>query len=293
MNKIGNSQQKNWYSVIGVTVTVCVVTISLLSVFALSLKNVAYAQYGGGYYYVDVTAPTISNINVVVSTTTATITWITNESSLSWVVYGTSTSYGKESTTSAYVSSHSVKLTGLAPSTTYHYQVKSKDSSGNVGTYTDQTFTTLAEGEVEVPVEEEVPVIEKPISEMTIAELKAKIAEISAAIKKLQAQLRELVITTGCTITSFDRNLKQGNIGDDVKCLQIILNSSTDTQLATIGAGSPGAETTYFGPLTKSAVVKFQEKYSEDVLASYGLTQGTGFVGVTTRTKLNTLYGAE
>lgn len=95
---------------------------------------------GGG----DTTAPSISSIAVIVNSTDAAISWTTNESSLSWVVYGASTAYGLEKKTTTYITSHSLALTGLTPETTYHYQVKSKDSTGNIGAYTDKTFTTLA-----------------------------------------------------------------------------------------------------------------------------------------------------
>ncbi|MFC1663678.1 Ig-like domain-containing protein [Patescibacteria group bacterium] len=135
---------------------------------------------------------------------------------------------------------------------------------------------------------------EKAVSEMTIAELKVKIAEILAAITQLQAQLTELTGVSGyegCAITSFERNLKEGMIGDDVKCLQIVLNAISDTRVAVSGVGSSGNETTYFGSLTKAAVVKFQEKYTSDILSSWGLTSGTGFVGSTTIEKLNSLLG--
>ncbi len=37
-------------------------------------------------------------------------------------------------------------VSGLAPSTTYHYQVRSADAAGNVATSTDATFTTTAAG---------------------------------------------------------------------------------------------------------------------------------------------------
>ena len=39
--------------------------------------------------------------------------------------------------------SHTVNLTNLQPGTTYHFRTRSVDSSGNVGSMRDLTFTTL------------------------------------------------------------------------------------------------------------------------------------------------------
>jgi len=46
-------------------------------------------------------------------------------------------------------------------------------------------------------------------------------------------------------------------VGSDVKCLQAILNANGHV-VATSGAGSPGNETTYFGPRTLVAVRAWQ-----------------------------------
>ncbi len=142
----------------------------------------------------------------------------------------------------------------------------------------------------------------RPASALTVEELQAQIAALQEQLAAYQQQLQDLLGdqggTTGGTIEgipegfTFDRNLKMGMTGDDVKYLQIVLNSDPDTKLADEGAGSPGNETTYFGPRTKAAVIKFQEKYADDVLAPWGLTHGSGFVGSTTRAKLNEILSA-
>lgn len=135
-------------------------------------------------------------------------------------------------------------------------------------------------------------------SALTIAELEAQIAALQAQLQQLVTQQSGGTTTTGGAISgvpstfTFEKSLSVGDTGNDVKYLQIVLNSDAATQLASSGAGSPGNETMYFGPITKAGVVKFQEKYASDVLAPYNLTQGTGYVGTTTRAKLNELLAS-
>lgn len=91
----------------------------------------------------DTTAPVISNVAANSTTTTAQVSWATDEVSSSRVEYGLTTSYGSQTTLNqSLVSSHSVAMTGLNPATTYHYRVLSSDAAGNLATSSDKTFTT-------------------------------------------------------------------------------------------------------------------------------------------------------
>ncbi|HXI41409.1 MAG TPA: Ig-like domain-containing protein, partial [Bryobacteraceae bacterium] len=91
------------------------------------------------------TAPVITSVAAnSISSTGATITWTTNEAANSQVAYGLTSSYGSTSALNpTLVTSHSVTLSGLSASTTYHYQVLSQDAQGNLTRSGDFTFTTL------------------------------------------------------------------------------------------------------------------------------------------------------
>jgi hypothetical protein len=82
---------------------------------------------------------------VVVSTRTATITWVTDRVSDSRVQFGTATnSYNPtEAASSEQVTSHSIELSNLSAGTTYYYKAKWTDVDGNIGSSSELVFTTL------------------------------------------------------------------------------------------------------------------------------------------------------
>lgn len=112
----------------------------------------------------------------------------------------------------------------------------------------------------------------------------ATMEELQAMIASLSAQLAALSggSTSGSsTGYTFNTNLTIGSKGTDVMNLQKVLNMSADTRVASTGAGSPGNETSTFGPATRAAVIKFQTKN--------GITPAAGYVGAITRAKLNSM----
>lgn len=110
------------------------------------------------------------------------------------------------------------------------------------------------------------------------ADLQAQIQALLAQIAALQAQLNAQQGGGAAVQCNFTRNLTVGSQGEDVRCLQQYLNSA-GFQVAASGPGSPGNETSFFGPLTRAAVAKWQEANAAAVLAPVGLSSGTGFWG--------------
>ncbi len=114
---------------------------------AVGVVNVAIGSVTGNVYIKDLqlggtTELIISDVQSSVTNTTATITWLTNLPATTQVEYGLTSSYGSSTTLNpTLVTSHSQQITGLAPSTTYHFRVKSTVEAGEKYS-ADYTFTT-------------------------------------------------------------------------------------------------------------------------------------------------------
>ena len=115
------------------------------------------------------------------------------------------------------------------------------------------------------------------MSEIFIEFLKKEINRIRARIAALLAE-KEGKRECG----DFSRNLFFGDRdGKRVRCLQAFLKSQGPEIYP------QGLVTGYFGPLTRAAVARFQEKYADEILAPLGLESGTGVFGPLTRAKAN------
>lgn len=98
----------------------------------------------------DTTAPVVSDVSVdEVAGQSAALTWTTDEDANSIVSYGIESSDEFSSgnalvnaETVAYVTSHSVKLSGLIPGKKYLYKVSSADAKGNITVSEEKSFTT-------------------------------------------------------------------------------------------------------------------------------------------------------
>lgn len=82
---------------------------------------------------------------------------------------------------------------------------------------------------------------------------------------------------------SFNYQLVQGATGEPIRYLQKVLNLDPETRVSASGGGAPGNETTYFGPQTRNALIRFQRKHG---------ISGTGILGPLTRAKVNEILNS-
>ena len=96
----------------------------------------------------DTTNPIISALQILTGSTTGTISWKTDEPSTSRVFYSKDTpvDVNANSTLSvnndSLVTNHSLNVSSLAPSTIYHFVIKSADASNNTAVSSEYSFIT-------------------------------------------------------------------------------------------------------------------------------------------------------
>lgn len=118
-----------------------------------------------------------------------------------------------------------------------------------------------------------------------IKQLLSQIDYLKSEIAKVQTQIAAVLGKTTVSCQRFDNDLYYGMMGNsEVRCLQRFLKNQEG------GIYPEGLVTGNFLSLTKAAVIKFQQKYADNILTPWDLTSGTGYVGSTTRAKLNSLF---
>ncbi len=103
----------------------------------------------------------------------------------------------------------------------------------------------------------------------TIEELTLQLAQLTELFNQLKVQM--LGVKTEIRILR--EGIKEGSTGDDVKEIQEILASDHSIYPA-------GLKTGFFGPMTKEAVARFQQKFGLEV---------TGVIDAETRSALDTI----
>ena len=145
------------------------------------------------------------------------------------------------------------------------------------------TVSTTMEEEANTPNSETTLPIESPdeTDEAAIQLLLQQIVVLKAEIARLQNLLAGQTQTNTCT---FQTNLFYGIENTaEVRCLQQFLKDQGPSIY------SEGLVTGNFLSLTRAAVIRFQEKYTSEILTPVDEIKGTGYVGPLTRKKMNEL----
>ncbi|MBI4193388.1 MAG: peptidoglycan-binding protein [Candidatus Colwellbacteria bacterium] len=259
----------------------------------------------------DTVPPQIQNITVAPSQTSASISWTTDEPTTSVLSYGVT--LGADASTAAdenFVTVHTL-ATGeaLAPGTAYQYTIAAKDKFGNESVSTLGTFSTPAAplapavpsggsaGASGASAGASAPALTPTggggsntgsgvgsVTTVVTGSTAVDAGATGAAPSPIGTAQPSVSTQTG--VQPFTKNLGLGSTGSEVTLLQQFLAKNKELYPQGIVSG-------YFGPLTKAAVIRFQNKYASTVLAPIGLSAGTGYVGTLTRAELNERYGKE
>ncbi|HRZ30494.1 MAG TPA: peptidoglycan-binding domain-containing protein, partial [Candidatus Paceibacterota bacterium] len=172
--------------------------------------------------------------------------------------------FSRSGANSGWIQTNSWTDTGVSCSHSYTYSLKYRNGDGlesdsisltqtaagcrssSGGTVQSQISNLLAMGNTELANELQDQYQLPP----SLPLLLAKVIALKAEIARLQA-----LASPSCLFT---RDLTLNTNHPEVKCLQQYLNTH-DYPVSSTGPGSPNHETTYFGSLTKQALIKFQQ----------------------------------
>ena len=137
--------------------------------------------------------------------------------------------------------------------------------------YLSHPFSFVATASSRTPQEEDA----------LISQLLSQIEFLRQEIARLQTELALKLGGVKVACNSISGNLFFGMKGGEVSCLQEFLKAQGEEIYP------EGLVTGNFGPLTLNAVIRFQEKYADDILTPVNLAKGNGYVGFFTRAKIN------
>ena len=119
-----------------------------------------------------------------------------------------------------------------------------------------------------------------------VQKLQDQVVSLQKQITEVQAKINAILASRGQKIacSKFEKDLYFGMRNNpEVQCLQGFLKSQGSEIYP------EGLITGNFLNATQSAVIRFQEKYKEEILVPLGLNTGTGYVSLKTRAKINQL----
>jgi hypothetical protein len=242
---------------------------------------------------VDLTGPIFSNIDSLVSTSSAVINWDTDKLASSAVTYTTGSTTNSVAGVS-YGLRHAVTLTNLIPETDYTFVARSTDIAGNATTSSTYTFKTdkvianetqnLSLGATPGGSVGGGPSFgysggSAPVFPATTASVLKNNNTVNISV--YGTSVKTDVSTSISKLAFFILNARQGTQSAEVEKLQRFLNTHGFV-ISKYGPGSPGKETSYFGPATKNALAKFQK--------SVGIKPPIGIFGPTTKAYINKHY---
>ncbi|MBI1755221.1 fibronectin type III domain-containing protein [Candidatus Azambacteria bacterium] len=233
---------------------------------------------------VDTVAPLINSVIIKeLKTTSAIITWGTDELADSLVKYGTTMTYGLLGGSEELSTDHSATLSGLNPQTSYNFKVTSADRSGNRAYAGDQSFTTLSAAEEALLTKESLESLKKELEELkgkakTQESLKDAVTRFKSILKSVSTDvslgdLEEITTDISNTISDITQEITPPTIIGgvpqiDIEATKATIKWRTNKQSSSIIALVPQDE---YNPKAADAYT-LQVGQPEDAVTEHSVT---------------------